>query len=67
MWVEQMFESEMQRKIKTAALAPVPQRQPIGDSFFPRASKTTTSAAGEEEAEEDVLEPVDIVSRLWRL
>ncbi|KAI5480438.1 ribosome biogenesis protein NOC4 [Pseudohyphozyma bogoriensis] len=56
-----MFESEMTRKIKNApALAPVPQRQPIGDSFFPLAGKEA-----EVDEDGDELELVDIVSKLW--
>lgn len=31
-----MFDTELTRKLRTApALAPLPARQPIGDSFFP--------------------------------
>lgn len=58
-----MFESELTRKIKNSpALAPIPKRQPIGGSFFPKLKENKISE--EEEAEE--VEPVDIVSDLWR-
>lgn len=50
-----MFETEATRKIRSApAMAPVPQRQPIGSSFFP----PTDAPAHEDGA-------VDIVSQLW--
>ncbi|KAK4700927.1 U3 small nucleolar RNA-associated protein 19, partial [Phenoliferia sp. Uapishka_3] len=50
-----MFEVEATRKIRSApAMAPVPQRQPIGSSFFP-----PTDAPEHEDG------PVDIISQLW--
>ncbi|KAL8292627.1 hypothetical protein RQP46_001239 [Phenoliferia psychrophenolica] len=50
-----MFETEATRKIRNApAMAPVPQRQPIGTSFFP-----PTDAPAHEDG------PVDLVSQLW--
>ena len=50
-----MFEMEATRKIRNApAMAPVPQRQPIGSSLFP-----PTDALEHEDG------PVDIVSQLW--
>lgn len=44
----QLIETELARKItnRAPALAPVPQRQPIGDSFFPQVPQ-----AGEGEGE----------------
>lgn len=46
----------MTRKIRNApALAPVPARQPIGDSFFPKTVEGT----------EEQPEPVDLVAKLW--
>lgn len=63
-----MFQTEINRKIRNApALAPVPKRQPIGDSFFPSSQATNikkTTEEGEEEAEEED-EPVDLISRIW--
>ncbi|GAA5877688.1 hypothetical protein JCM3774_006642 [Rhodotorula dairenensis] len=52
-----LIDTELARKItnRPPALAPVPKRQPIGDSFFPR-------QAGHDESDP---EPVDVVSRLW--
>ncbi|KWU46226.1 CBF-domain-containing protein [Rhodotorula sp. JG-1b] len=56
-----LIDTELARKItnRPPALAPVPKRQPIGDSFFPQRTR------GESKQEEDALEPVDVVSRLW--
>lgn len=56
-----MFDTEVTRKIRNApALAPVPARQPIGDSFFPAIAVKGIEA-------ENVVdeEPVDLVSRIW--
>ncbi|SCV67636.1 BQ2448_5247 [Microbotryum intermedium] len=76
-----MFETEATRMIRNVpALAPVPQRQPIGDSFFPvtpvagRPTKlikkvVKRSLLEDEEEGDDEVEvdqgPVDVVSRLW--
>ncbi|GAA5845410.1 hypothetical protein JCM3766R1_006544 [Sporobolomyces carnicolor] len=85
-----MLETEFSRKItnRPPALAPVPERQPIGDSFFPLADgsmdhikpkrkknpeeiEPVFTEVGEriekkgEDDEDEELEPVDIVSRLW--
>lgn len=60
-----MFESEKTRVIRNApALAPVPERQPIGDSFFPAVREAVVVVEGEEE-EGDALRAVDLVSALW--
>lgn len=60
-----MFETEATRKIRNApALAPVPARQPIGDSFFPLPQKVVESTEAMEE-EEDLLAPVDLISKMW--
>ncbi|GAA5982170.1 hypothetical protein JCM10908_004766 [Rhodotorula pacifica] len=60
-----LIDTELARKItnRPPALAPVPKRQPIGDSFFPqrKGAKTTTP----DEEDESALGPVDVVSRLW--
>lgn len=57
-----MFESEATRKIRNApALAPVPARQPIGDSFFPASNEGKKMKVDGEEEEM----AVDIVSELW--
>lgn len=66
----QLIDTELARKItnRPPALAPVPKRQPIGDSFFPRpasAKRQRADREGEDEEEEGSLEPVDVVSRLW--
>jgi len=86
----QMLETEFSRKItnRPPALAPVPERQPIGDSFFPLADgsmghikprkkrnleelEPLFTDEGERiekktaEEEDEELESVDIVSRLW--
>ncbi|KAM0748140.1 CBF-domain-containing protein [Meredithblackwellia eburnea MCA 4105] len=51
-----MIQTELTRVIKNApALAAVPQRQPIGNSFFP--------SCGEDEADERGA--IDVVSELW--
>jgi U3 small nucleolar RNA-associated protein 19 len=56
-----MFETEATRIIRNApALAPVPERQPIGDSFFPSARQVVA-----EMEEDEALAPVDLVSALW--
>ncbi|GAA5963703.1 hypothetical protein JCM3765_003552 [Sporobolomyces pararoseus] len=85
-----MLETEFSRKItnRPPALAPIPERQPIGDSFFPLADGSmnhikpkkkrnpdeieplfaedgTRIEKKDENAEEEELDPVDIVSRLW--
>jgi U3 small nucleolar RNA-associated protein 19 len=65
-----MFETEVTRKIRNApALAPVPQRQPIGDSFFPSSSaKAVVIGAGDEDGDgndQSLLKAVDLVSALW--
>ncbi|BGP55181.1 hypothetical protein JCM8202_006348 [Rhodotorula sphaerocarpa] len=65
-----LIDTELARKItnRPPALAPVPKRQPIGDSFFPRpasAKRQRADREGEDEEEEGSLEPVDVVSRLW--
>lgn len=85
-----MLETEFSRKItnRPPALAPVPERQPIGDSFFPLADGSmdhikpkkkrnpdeieplfaedgTRIEKKDENEEEEELDPVDIVSRLW--
>ncbi|KAJ8294950.1 hypothetical protein OF846_002016 [Rhodotorula toruloides] len=59
-----LIETELARKItnRPPALAPVPQRQPIRDSFFPHASG---EGAETEEKQDEEEEPVDIVSALW--
>lgn len=63
---EQMFESERTRIIRNApALAPVPERQPIGDSFFPAVREAVVGVEGEEGDEGDALRAVDLVSALW--
>ncbi|BGP24309.1 Maturation and nuclear export of 40S ribosomal subunits interacting protein [Rhodotorula toruloides] len=58
-----LIETELARKItnRPPALAPVPKRQPIRDSFFPHAGGEGTEAEEQDEEEE----PVDIVSALW--
>lgn len=75
-----MFSSETSRIIRSApALAPVPARQPIGDSFFPnpksrmielveRKTKASVGDDGEVVEEEVVVEevgPVDGISGRW--
>ncbi|SGY16295.1 BQ5605_C012g06834 [Microbotryum silenes-dioicae] len=75
-----MFETEATRLIRNApALAPVPQRQPIGDSFFPSTpaaerptkvvKKVVKRSLLEDEGDEEEVEveqgPVDTVARLW--
>lgn len=66
---EQMFATESERVIRKApALAPVPKRQPIGDSFFPKPKSVVVvegEVVGEEEEEKVELEDVDLVSSLW--
>lgn len=58
-----MFETEATRIIRNApALAPVPERQPIGDSFFPAARQVIEASSQEEDS---ALAPVDLVSALW--
>lgn len=61
----QMFESETSRIIRSApALAPVPKRQPIGDSFFPSLVVDKAPLVdGVEEKEEEAA--VDLVSEIW--
>lgn len=63
----QLFDTEVARKMtKAPALAPVPKRQPIGNSLFPLATDDKITAerdVGEEEVEE---EPVDVVAAMWR-
>ena len=64
-----MFESETSRVIRSApALAPVPKRQPIGDSFFPSrtaAPKVIEPKEGDDAEEKADEEPVDIISAMW--
>lgn len=66
-----MFESETSRIIRSApALAPVPKRQPIGDSFFPSLASAVQKAEKEVDAEgegeeKEAAEPVDLVSAMW--
>ncbi|GAA5885679.1 hypothetical protein JCM6882_007524 [Rhodosporidiobolus microsporus] len=83
-----LISTELTRRIanRAPALAPVPARQPIGDSFFPLPGSTNGGApaggvkatvkvkkvvgVGEDgedlvREEEEEVEPVDVVSRLW--
>lgn len=75
-----MFSSETTRVLRTApALAPVPKRQPIGDSFFPSRDSLnaetqvekvvekvlTEEGVLEEVVSERIVEPVDVVAKLW--
>lgn len=66
-----MFETEVARQIRhPPALAPVPKRQPIGDSFFPtpvehKPVEDVAMEDGEEEVDPDADAPVDLVSALW--
>ncbi|KAK4048383.1 Maturation and nuclear export of 40S ribosomal subunits interacting protein [Microbotryomycetes sp. JL221] len=70
-----LFNSEATRIVKKApALAPVPKRQPIADSFFPsaetaskyRVKQDKVEKASAENDEEELDEgPVDVVAALW--
>jgi len=65
-----MFETEVSRQIRhPPALAPVPKRQPIGDSFFPKPIETKSAEdvemGDDEDVDPDADAPVDLVSALW--
>lgn len=65
-----LFDTEATRVIRNApALAPVPKRKPIGDSFFPKVKLAEEREAEGEEDEEmvdpDADAPVDVVSSMW--
>jgi U3 small nucleolar RNA-associated protein 19 len=66
----QLFETEASRQIRhPPALAPVPKRQPIGDSFFPKPVEAKPAEdvemAEDEDVDPDAGAPVDLVSAMW--